>query len=388
MPSADRLRVALFTYATQPRGGVLHALALGEALHALGHEVVLHALDDGVGFIRAPRCPYVLVPVVASRADFVTFVRTCIDTYERSWDPATGAFDVYHAHDGISGNALATLVERGSIPHFVRTVHHLDDFGRGELAALQDRSILLAARCLVVSRLWGRRVARAYGIEPALVPNGVDSGRFYPVPAPVRARLREGLGFGAGPLFVTIGGIEARKNTLATLEAFALVRTALPGARLVIAGGASIFSHSAYRGAFDARAAELGLSGAIAITGVLRDERIVELVRAAHALVFPSLVEGFGLVVLEALACGTPVVTSAAPPFTEFLTADDALLADPLDPRAIAAAMLRALDPGVAERVSISGPALARRFTWQACAQAHLRAYSALRVRPGEVARA
>jgi hypothetical protein len=58
MPSADRLRVALFTYATQPRGGVLHALALGEALHDLGHEVVLHALDDGGrGFIRAPRCP-------------------------------------------------------------------------------------------------------------------------------------------------------------------------------------------------------------------------------------------------------------------------------------------------------------------------------------------
>ena len=164
------------------------------------------------------------------------------------------------------------------------------------------------------------------------------------------------------------------------LEALALVRTTHPEARLVIAGGASIFTHSAYRRAFDARTAELGLDGgAVVIAGVLRDEQIVELVRAAHALVFPSLLEGFGLVVLEALACATPVVTSAIPPFTEFLTPDTALLVDPRDPAAIAAAMLLVLDPTVADDLAVRGPALARRFTWQACADAHVRAYDALR---------
>jgi glycosyltransferase-like protein len=391
MRSADPMRIALFTYATQPRGGVLHALALAEALTELGHDVVLHAVDDsGRGFIRQPRCPYVLVPVAAPRDDIAGFVRACISAYVRSWDAAAPRFDVYHAHDGISGNALATLAERGAIPGFVRTIHHLDDFGTSELAALQDRSIVRAGRCLVVSRMWARRVARSYGIEPAVVPNGVDSGRFYPVPAAVRARLRAQLGFGAGPLFVTIGGIEARKNTLGALDAFALVRARQPDARLVVAGGASIFSHSAYRRTFDARAAELGLhaGGSLVIAGVLRDEELVELIRAAHALVFPSLVEGFGLVVLEALACGTPVVTSAIPPFTEFLTPADALLADPTDASDIAAAMLRALEPDTAEALMLRGPSIARRYTWETCARAHARVYTSAAWPAGAVARA
>jgi glycosyltransferase-like protein len=387
----ERLRIAMFTYATQPRGGVLHALALAEALYDLGHDVVLFALDDsGRGFTRVPRCPYVLVPLAAPRGEILPFVRACIDAYVAGWDPATPPFDVYHAHDGISGNALATLVERGLIPHYVRTVHHLDDFGAGELAALQDRSILLAGACLVVSRVWARRVARAYGFAATVVPNGVDSDRFYPVPAAVRARLREELGYGSGPLFVTIGGIEARKNSLAVLDAFARVRAMIPSARLVIAGGASIFTHSAYRRRFEERAAELGLSGdgAMVVAGVLSDDRIVALVRAAHALVFPSLIEGFGLVVLEALACATPVVTSAIAPFTEFLTPDDALLVDPHEPATIAGAMMRALDPNVAEQLALRGPALARHFSWRACARAHIRAYKSFRAARSEVAHA
>jgi glycosyltransferase-like protein len=321
----------------------------------------------------------VLVPVRASRADTAAYVRACVAAYVAALGRALPRFDVYHAHDGISGNALATLVERGRIPRFVRTVHHLDDFGSGELAALQDRSVVRADRCLVVSRLWRDRLARMYGIDATVVPNGVDMARFAPLPAGERARVRMQLGIGAEPFFVTIGGVEARKNTIAALDAFALVRRTRLDARFAIAGGASIFGHRAYRRAFTERTAELGFadSAALAVSGVLRDDVIVALLRAADAFVFPSVREGFGLVVLEALACGTPVVTSSIPPFTEYLGPGDALLADPSDPRAIAMAMLAALEPVTAAALAARGPRLARRFGWARSARLHANAYRA-----------
>jgi glycosyltransferase-like protein len=375
----DRLRVALFTYSTQPRGGVLHALALAEALFDAGHDVMLHALsENGRGFIREPRCPFELIASDPPRGDTARYVRASIDTYVAALTGRTQGYDVYHAHDGISGNALATLVERGALPHFVRTVHHLDDFGPGELASLQRRSVERAAALLVVSARWRDHLAAVYGRASAVVPNGVDLARFVP-PLAVAAdgsALPAGDG-GDAPTFVTIGGIEARKNTLATLEAFALVRARRPRARLTIAGGASVLDHSAYRRAFDARADELGLrdNGALEIAGVVSDAAIVALLQRADALVFPSLLEGFGLVVLEALACGLPVVTSAIAPFTEFLTAREALLVDPLDPAAIAAAMLRACDPAVAVPLRAAGRELVASFTWRDSAVAHVRAY-------------
>jgi glycosyltransferase involved in cell wall biosynthesis len=151
-----------------------------------------------------------------------------------------------------------------------------------------------------------------------------------------------------------------------------------PSARFIIAGGASIFTHAEYRRAFEARRAELGPAvQGVEIAGVLSDERITALLQAADALVFPSLVEGFGLVVLEALACGTPVVTSAIPPFTEYLHHSDALLVDPRNPRAIAAAMLRACEPDVASRLGARGRELALRFGWDAAARVQVAAYAA-----------
>lgn len=122
------LRIAILTHSTNPRGGVAHCLALAEALCALGHEAVVHAPDpSGRGFFRAAACPTVSVaaqPVVGPTVDLV---RARIDDYLRHFaSPATCDFDVFHAHCGIGGNALATLKHRRLIPGFVRTVHHVD----------------------------------------------------------------------------------------------------------------------------------------------------------------------------------------------------------------------------------------------------------------------
>ena len=93
--------------------------------------------------------------------------------------------------------------------------------------------------------------------------------------------------------------------------------------------------------------------------------------RLADVLVFPSVVEGFGLAVIEAMASGLPVVTSAIEPFTEYLQPGEALLVDPLDTNAIADAMLRATDPAVAMPLVAAGLSAAKRFGWPASAAAH-----------------
>jgi glycosyltransferase-like protein len=386
---SERLRIALFTYSTQPRGGVVHAQSVAEALHDLGHDVVLFALGDGgAGFTRLPRCPFVVIPVERRAEPTVAFVRRRVAAYLEALEstPLGSAFDVYHAQDGISGNALATLAARGAIEGYARTIHHIDDFADPELAALQERAIVSARACFAVSEVWRARLRERYGIDAGLVPNGVDAGRFVPANDAKQFELLRSLGIHdlsdrreSSEFYLSIGGIEARKNTLATLEAFALVRQQEPAARLVIAGGASVFDHSSYRVAFEARAAELRLKIGtdVIVTGVLSDELVVAYLQTATALVFPSLVEGFGLVVLEALACGTPVVTSNIPPFTEFLTGDSAFLADPHDPAALANAMLAVREPAARRRLAEHGRPLAARYTWEASAHAHLAGYRA-----------
>jgi glycosyltransferase-like protein len=388
MPAPERpLRVALFTYATQPRGGVVHVLELGRALHERGHAVVLHALDaSGGGLFRPTPCAARIIPVEPMPgATTLAMVRARIAAYVAALASGGERFDVYHAHDGISGNALATLTERGVIPGFVRTVHHLDEFADPELAALQARSVEAARRCFVVSERWRARLGESFGCDAVVVPSGVDAARLAPPADDVRRALRRSFGFGDEPVFATIGGIESRKNSIAILEAFARVRVQLPHARLVIAGGASVLDHGSYRAAFDARVAELDLGAEIRLLGVLDDDGIARVLHAADAFVFPSLVEGFGLVVLEARAAGLPVVTSSIAPFTEYLGAADADFARPDDAASIAGAMLRAIDPVARERARRAGPAFAARFTWDASARAHLPVYRAAARAEGEV---
>ncbi len=387
MPVADRrLRIALFTYATQPRGGVVHVLELGRALYERGHEVVLHALDaSGRGFFRPTPCATRIIPVAPMPGATLAMVRARIASYVAALGSGGDRFDVYHAHDGISGNALATLTERGVVPGFVRTVHHLDVFADPELAALQVRSVEAARACVVVSELWRTRLRDRFGRDAHLVPSGVDAVQLARPADDVRRAIRHSLGFGDEPVFTTIGGVESRKNSIGMLEAFARVRVELPQARLVIAGGASVLDHGSYRAAFDARAGELGLGDAVRLLGVLDDAAVARVLHAADVFVFPSLVEGFGLVVLEALAAGLPVVTSAIAPFIEYLGTSDAHFARPDDPVAIAEAMLCANGADARERARRAGPAFAARVTWDASARAHLPVYQAVARAAAEV---
>jgi glycosyltransferase involved in cell wall biosynthesis len=138
--------------------------------------------------------------------------------------------------------------------------------------------------------------------------------------------------------------------------------------------------HGVYQERFSAVLAHSGLPDeAVIRTGQLPQELMPALYRAATTLVFPSTKEGFGLVVLEAMASGVPVMASRVAPFTEYLGDDDVMWCDPFDPAAIAEAMSTSLDARCRERLVTRGLHVARRHNWRTTAQAHLAVYDRLR---------
>lgn len=379
---SQSFRIAMLTHSTNPRGGVVHAMQLSEALTALGHEVTLHAPDaKGTGFFRKPACRTACFPVRTARPEMTAMVEQRVEEYVRYFEQTISRdFDVFHAHDGISGNALATLKERGLIPAFVRTVHHIDHFADQRLMELQDRSIDRADAFLAVSALWQAALRDKRGLDSTVVGNGVDTQRFAPAWSGEQTELHDRIGLHAGPVFLSVGGIEARKNTLGILEAFRQLRAVKSDAQLVIAGGVSLLDHRDYQEEFQSHLSTLRAdASAVHVIGAVPDDDMPNLYRLADALVFPSLREGFGLVVLEAMASGVPAIVPSIAPFTEYLSSEDAIWCDPRHPGSIGEAMALSLMPPIRDRIIARGLEVAGRFSWRRVAEAHLSTYVTLK---------
>jgi glycosyltransferase-like protein len=376
------LKIALLTYATKPRGSVIHTLELANALHHLGQEVCVFALDKtGEGFDRNPDCPYELVPAAPAPDNIDGLIQQRIGEFVQYLsDRRFADLDLYHAQDCISANALVALKSPDRPQPIVRTVHHIEDFTSPYLQACQDKSIRLPDRCLSVSQHWHEALHTTYGITAPRVINGVNLQRFSPQPNGEEAALKQRYGLTGSPVYFTVGGIEPRKNSLNLLRAFAQVRQQQPQAQLAIAGGATLFDYQPYRQQFFELATELELplEQALVLPGVIPEADLPTLYRCADAFVFPSLKEGWGLVVLEALASGLPVVTADQPPFTEFLSSASALLVNPEREDAIATAMLQASQPQIRRQLQAPGCAVAARYSWATAAQQHLEQYRQL----------
>jgi glycosyltransferase-like protein len=376
-------RIAILTHSTNPRGGVVHALELGDALTRLGYQATVLAPDVARnGFFRRTLCATVCIPASPAGRDTRAMVETRMADYVRYFGDADNrCFDIWHAQDGISANALATLKERGLISGFARTVHHVDVFEDERLSALQRRSIIAADQLFVVSQLWRDWLAREFKRDACNVGNGVDRERFSPQPDEADAELREELGLRPSEtIFLAIGDVEERKNTVRLLQAFQTVRMQIPASRLVIAGGASLLDHGAYQAQFAGILSHAGeAAAAVMRTGPLRQRLMPALYRAASCLVCASTKEGFGLVVLEAMASGVPVAVSRIAPFTEYLGEGDVLWCDPSDAGSIAAAMMRSADAARRALLFKQGMRVAARHDWISVAKTHVAAYQSLR---------
>ncbi|MDR7009432.1 MSMEG_0565 family glycosyltransferase [Paraburkholderia strydomiana] len=373
------MRIALFTHSVNPRGGVVHTLELGRALHEAGQDVTIFAPSvGGAPMFRASPCRVVLAPAAAHGNDTVMMVQTRIDALKAALlEEGASGFDVLHAQDGIGGNALADLREAGSIRGFVRTVHHLDAFANPRLSAWQQRAYADADTVLCVSDTWTRKMRDEFGVTASTVNNGVDVARFRDVGS---TDVCTEFGLSGKPMVLAVGGIEERKNTLQLLEAFALLRQTHAEAQLVLAGGASLLDHDTYTQRFIARAAQVGLRigkhEPIVVTGPLEDAAIPALFQRADVVSMMSLREGFGLVVLEALAAGTPVVVSQIEPFTGYLDERVCCWAQPDDATSIGDALRRALHERGGVDFERAVPELLARFSWRESARRHIALYA------------
>ena len=217
------------------------------------------------------------------------------------------------------------------------------------------------------------RLLERFGVNAEVVGSGIDLRRFSPRLAPIDLDVRRLFALESQrPLVLGSGGMAAPKNPVRLLEAFLRLRRRHPQARLLIAGTADLSDEREVHGEFLQVLARAGLApsqhGPVTLTGRVPDAYLAPLFRAADVFAFPALNGGSGLAVLEALACGTPVVAARAAPLTEYLDDSTCRFAVPDNVGSMTSALEAALDPWVRAFLRPCGFALAQRMGWDLCA--------------------
>ena len=213
-----------------------------------------------------------------------------------------------------------------------------------------------ATHVIAVSQSTKRDLIEKLGVASekiTVVHEGVDHSRFAPNPKTDDDYL----------LFV--GTVQPRKNLVRLIEAFSILNSQFSTLNLVIAGKEGWLTEEIY-----AAPKKFGVEDKVKFLGYVPTDEIVSLMRGARALVFPSLYEGFGLPVLEALVCGCPVVTSNVSSLPE-VAGEAGILVDPYDTEEIARGIKKVLELSEEERQDLirEGLKQAQKFSWEKAAR-------------------
>lgn len=275
------------------------------------------------------------------------------------------AIDVLHTHS-YRPNLLGRMAAATSGRVSLRTVAHYHNFyddkwaEEGTLAL--DRRLsrgsdrLVACSAAVRDHMAERLLVPADAIEVVL--NGVDLARYAAPrePGPLRAALELPAG---ARVVASVGRVSRQKASDDVVRAARVVCDALPDVVFVLAGA----DDDPFAPAVRRMVTELGLEGRVRFTGHLSD--VAPVYALADVVVMPSRWEGFGLVLVEAMAAGAPLVTTAVGPIPEVVGEGPALMIPPDAPGDLARAILAVLgDPALARTLSARGRERARAFSW------------------------
>jgi len=361
------MRILLVTTGLKLGGAEHQVVALARAFLARGHAVAILSLSPGreldvpadahVVELNMRKTPTGMARALWQARDLV-----------RSWRP-----DVIHAHM-IHANVFARLLTRiVRCPPLVCTAHSFREGGRLRMLAyrMTDRWSALTTHVSEDGRM-GMVAAGAVQAERiSVMPNGIDIDRFHPNAA-LRGATRARLGISAGTrLALNVGRLVPEKAQDLLLSAFAQIDPATLPVHLLIAGGGPL------RETLGNQIAALGLASRVTLLGP-RDD-VPALLNAADTFVLSSTIEGLPMVLVEALACGCPVVATDAPGVREVLHDQGVIV-----PRGDAAALTTALDAALRQSRGSHMDEAARRaravsmFSIDAVAQRWLEIYASL----------
>ena len=336
----------------RPTGLGLYAASLVDALDALGERLIVYTSRPDL--LAAPHARLVGTPAAVrperglrGHALRLLWTQTGLRARMRHHRPR---LLLNLMPEGI----LWPPVPQAAIVHDLLPLHYPAEYPRHQYyfrhyvpAALRHSRAVI-----VISESTRRDVLDLYRLPPEkvhVVYCGYDPRRFSPGPTD-RAR--------GEPYALYVGNVMPHKNLLRVVEAFARLN---PGVRLVIRGS----GRAHHVRALHERIATLGIASRVDWQPYAPDDELVELYRGARMLLLPSLYEGFGLPALEAMGCGTPVLTSSTSSLPE-VVGDAALLVDPTDTDSIADAVMRLFEDDVlAKELAERGLARARLFSWE-----------------------
>ena len=385
------MRVAMVSWEYPPLvvGGLAaHVHGLATAMARAGHEVVVltrahpYAPDDseveGVRVVRA----HVDLPWVPNDNPLAQVISGNHQVAQLGARLLPWQADVVHAHDWLGAWAGDTLREAYAAP-FVATVH-ATELGRhqGHLTSTTSEAINAAEwwltyeaqRVICCSGFMVEEVVRSFQLprdKITMVPNGVEPSRF-------RATGVTRAGAEA-PLIVSWGRLEYEKGFQTLIAAVARLIPRWAALRCVLVG------RGTYSEELRGVARGLGVEQSVQFAGFVSDEELVRLLNEATCAVIPSLYEPFGIVALEALSAGAPLIAAESGGLREVLTGTDAgLVFPPGNADALAAAFERMLtEPGLVEKCQAAGTQLVEsKYSWDAIAASTLEVYTDAGVRP------
>jgi D-inositol-3-phosphate glycosyltransferase len=302
---------------------------------------------------------------------------------------ASGDVDAIHANYWLSGVAGHQLKHELSLP-LVSTFHTLarvkaetGDAEPARRAHAESEVIGCSDAILASCRAEATQLVELYGADPGrieIVPPGVDHAFFSPGE---RRGARQALHLGDEPVLLFVGRIQPLKGVDVAIAALAELTTAHPRALLLVVGGASGQDGPAEEVHVHRLADELGVADRVRFVPPQPHHLLSTYYRAADLCVVPSRSESFGLVALEAAACGTPVVAADVGGLTTLVDhGHTGFLVDERDPATYAGFADRILgDAALAERMAAAASARARDFRWSTTAARLRRVYSDLTAR-------
>jgi D-inositol-3-phosphate glycosyltransferase len=307
--------------------------------------------------------------------------------------PALADIDLLHGHYWMSGWVGRKLAQRRHLPLVQRfhTLAHAKDAGRSPDEPLEpmlrlaaERRVVRAADAVLASTADEaailRRAYTAHAGRVHVVPPGVNTATF----TPDGDRLLTRGELGGGRLLLFVGRLQPLKGPDTAVRTLAALDRHLPDdgipTRLLIVGGASGNGHGTVDPpALRRLAAELGVADRVAVLAPRPHSELAPLYRAADAVLMPSRSESFGLVALEAQACGTPVVGADVGGLRALLAAGGGTIVPAHDPEAYAHAVVPyLLDAGIRDRASEAAVRSAQRYSWRRTTEHTLDVYRAV----------